>query len=187
MTEITKKWYVVRVAGGKEKKAKELLDNEIRRLNLDTYISNVLIPTEKVYQVKNGKKVSTEKIFFPGYILVEAHLTAEIQHIIRNTTYIAGFLSDGGKSAKENGVPTPLRPAEINRILGNVDEAIEREEENVVQYTPGEKVRIIDGPFSGFDGIVDEILEDRSKMKVIVEIFGRKTQVELSFTQVTKA
>ena len=185
MTEITKKWYVVRVAGGKEKKAKELLDNEIRRLNLDTYISNVLIPTEKVYQVKNGKKVSTEKIFFPGYILVEAHLTAEIQHIIRNTTYIAGFLSDGGKSAKEYGVPTPLRPAEINRILGNVDEAIEREEENVVQYTPGEKVRIIDGPFSGFDGTVEEG-EDKKKLKVSVIIFGRKTMVELNIVQVTK-
>ena len=184
MSEIAKKWYVVRVAGSKEKKAKELIENEIKRLNLNDYIAQVLIPTEKVYQVKNGKKISTDKIFFPGYILVEAVLTGEIQHIIRNTPFVSGFLTEK-QSGKENE-PTPLRTSEINRILGNVDEMMDKEEENLIQYTPGEVVKIIDGPFSGFDGVVEE-REDKKKLKVSVIIFGRKTMVELNIVQVTKA
>lgn len=184
MSEIAKKWYVVRAAGGKEKKAKEYIENEIKRLGLDDYISQVLIPTEKIYQVKNGKKVSMDRIFYPGYILIEAALTGEIQHIIRNLPHVSGFLSEkqGGKEKE----PTPLRQSEVNRILGRVDELIEKEEENITPFVVGEAVKVTDGPFNGFNGTIEEILEDKRKLKVMVKIFGRKTILELHFVQVVK-
>ena len=184
MSEIAKKWYVVRAAGGKEKKAKEYIENEIKRLGLDDYVSQVLIPTEKIYQIKNGKRVSMERLFYPGYILIEAALTGEIQHIIRNLPHISGFLSEkqGGKEKE----PTPLRQSEVNRILGRVDELIEKEEENITPFVVGEAVKVTDGPFNGFDGTVEEVLEDKKKLKVMVKIFGRKTILELNFVQVVK-
>lgn len=184
MGEIAKKWYVVRAAGGKEKKAKEYIENEIKRLNLGNYVSKVLIPTEKIYQVKNGKKVSMERIFYPGYILIEAALTGEIQHIIRNLPHVSGFLSEkqGGKEKE----PTPLRESEVNRILGRVDELADKDEENVRPFVVGETVKVVDGPFNGFDGTIEEILEDKKKLKVSVKIFGRKTILELNFVQVVK-
>lgn len=184
MSEIAKKWYVVRAAGGKEKKAKEYIENEIKRLGLTDYVSQVLIPTEKIYQVKNGKKVSMDRIFYPGYILIEAALTGEIQHIIRNLPHISGFLTEkqGGKDKE----PTPLRQSEVNRILGRVDELIDKEEENITPFVVGEAVKVIDGPFNGFDGTIEEILEDKRKLKVMVKIFGRKTILELNFVQVVK-
>ena len=184
MSEISKKWYVVRAAGGKEKKAKEYIENEIKRLGLDDYVSQVLIPTEKIYQIKNGKRVSMDRIFYPGYILIEAALTGEIQHIIRNLPHVSGFLSEkqGGKEKE----PTPLRQSEVNRILGRVDELIEKEEENITPFVVGEAVKVTDGPFNGFDGTVEEVLEDKKKLKVMVKIFGRKTILELNFVQVVK-
>lgn len=184
MSEIAKKWYVVRAAGGKEKKAKEYIENEIKRLGLTDYVSQVLIPTEKIYQVRNGKKVSTERIFYPGYILIEAALTGEIQHIIRNLPHVSGFLAEkqGGKDKE----PSPLRQSEVNRILGRVDELIEKEEENITPFVVGEAVKVVDGPFNGFDGTIEEILEDKRKLKVMVKIFGRKTILELNFVQVVK-
>ena len=185
MSEVSnKKWYVVRAAGGKEKKAKEYIENEIKRLGLTDYVSQVLIPTEKIYQVKNGKKVSMEWIFYPGYILIEANLTGEIQHIIRNLPHVSGFLTEkqGGKDKE----PSPLRQSEVNRILGRVDELIDMEEENVTPFVVGEAVKVTDGPFSGFDGTVEEVLEDKRKLKVMVKIFGRKTILELNFVQVVK-
>lgn len=184
MSEIAKKWYVVRAAGGKEKKAKEYIENEIKRLGLTDYVSQVLIPTEKIYQVRNGKKVSTERIFYPGYILIEAALTGEIQHIIRNLPHVSGFLTEkqGGKDKE----PSPLRQSEVNRILGRVDELIEKEEENITPFIVGEAVKVTDGPFNGFDGTIEEILEDKKKLKVMVKIFGRKTILELNFVQVVK-
>lgn len=184
MSEIAKKWYVVRAAGGKEKKAKEYIENEIKRLGLDDYVSQVLIPTEKIYQIKNGKRVSMDRIFYPGYILIEAALTGEIQHIIRNLPHVSGFLSEkqGGKEKE----PTPLRQSEVNRILGRVDDLIEKEEENVTPFVVGEAVKVTDGPFNGFDGTVEEVLEDKKKLKVMVKIFGRKTILELNFVQVVK-
>ncbi len=184
MGEIAKKWYVVRAAGGKEKKAKEYIENEIKRLGLEDYVSKVLIPTEKIYQVKNGKKVSMERIFYPGYILIEAALTGEIQHVIRNLPHISGFLSEkqGGKEKE----PTPLRQSEVNRILGRVDELADKDEENIRPFVVGETVKVVDGPFNGFDGTIEEILEDKKKLKVSVKIFGRKTILELNFVQVVK-
>ena len=185
MSEIAnKKWYVVRTAGGKEKKAKEYIENEIKRLGLTDYVSQVLIPTEKIYQVKNGKKVSMERIFYPGYILIEALLTGEIQHIIRNLPHVSGFLTEkqGGKDKE----PSPLRQSEVNRILGRVDELIDKEEEIITPFVVGEAVKVTDGPFNGFDGTIEEVLEDKRKLKVMVKIFGRKTILELNFVQVVK-
>ena len=181
MSERAKKWYVVRTAGGKEKKAKEYIEKEVAALKLDNLLTQVLIPTEKYYQVKNGKRVSAERIFYPGYVLVEAVMTGEIQHMIRNIPYVAGFLSEG-----PNHIPVPIREAEMNRIMGRVDELADQDEETVTPFVVGEAVKIIDGPFNGFDGTVDEILADKRKIKVIVKIFGRKTLLELNFAQVTK-
>lgn len=181
MDEPTKKWYVVRTAGGKEKKVKEYIDNEIKRLNLENSISQVLIPTEKIYQVKNGKKISKERIFYPGYILIEAVLTGEIQNLITDINFVAGFLGE-----TKGGEPVPLRPSEINRILGRVDEQAEKDEENMTPYLVGEAVKVIDGPFNGFKGTIEEVLEDKKKLKVMVKIFGRDTRLELGFVQVEK-
>ena len=180
MTEVPKKWYVVRAAGGKEKKAREYIENEVKRLHLENYISQVLIPTEKIYQVKNGKKISKERIFYPGYILIEVALTPEIQHLITSIPHVSGFLG-----AVKGGKPVPVRMSEINRILGKVDEQAEKEEE-ITPYLVGEAVKVIDGPFNGFNGTVEEIIEDKKKLKVMVKIFGRKTLLELGFVQVEK-
>ena len=188
MSESSKKWYVLRAAGGKEKKAKEYLEKEIERRGLQDLVSQVLVPTEKVYKIRDGKRVCTERLFFPGYVLIEAELTGELQHIIRNEVpHMSGFLTekhDVGKTQEKR--PVPIREDEVRRILGEQDEQATSEAETVVDYTVGDAVKITDGPFEGFDGTVEEIVEDRSKLKVMVMIFGRKTILELNFTQVTK-
>ena len=193
MSESNKKWYVLRAAGGKEKKAKEYLEKEIERRSLQDLVSQVLVPTEKVYKIKDGKRVCTERLFFPGYVLIEAELTGELQHIIRNEVpHMSGFLTEKRERKNSEGkvqeekIPVPLRDDEARRILGEQDEQIGNEAETVVDYAVGDAVKITDGPFNGFDGTVEEIVEDRSKLKVMVMIFGRKTILELNFTQVTK-
>lgn len=180
MSENIKKWYVLRAIGGKEKKVKEYIENEIALLKLQDYVSQVLIPTEKVYQIRSGKKVSKERTFFPGYVLVEAVLTGEIPHILRNIPNVLGFLGS------QDGEPVPLRKAEINRILGKVDELNLGDEELTVPFFVGESVKVVDGPFVSFTGTIEEINEEKKKLKVIVKIFGRKTPLELSFMQVEK-
>ena len=179
MGEQVKKWYVVRAISGNEKKVKIYLESEINRLKLQDYIAQILIPTEKVYLVRNGKKVSKERNYLPGYVLIEAVLTGEIPHIIRNIPGVLGFL--GSKDE-----PVPLRQAEVNRILGKVDELSEQGAEFSIPYIVGETVTVIDGPFNSFSGIIEEINEEKKKLKVMVKIFGRKTPLELSFTQVAK-
>ncbi|MCX6272246.1 MAG: transcription termination/antitermination protein NusG [Bacteroidetes bacterium] len=174
-----KKWYVIRAISGNEKKVKQYLEHEINHLNLKDFITQVLIPTEKVYQIRNGKKVSKERNFFPGYVLIEAILTGEIPHIIKNIPGVLGFLGTKGE-------PHPLRPSEVNRILGKVDELSERGEEMTVPYIVGETVTVIDGPFNSFSGVIEEINEEKKKLKVMVKIFGRKTPLELGFMQVSK-
>ncbi len=193
MSESGKKWYVLRAAGGKEKKAKEYLEKEIERCGLQNLVSQVLVPTEKVYKIRDGKRISSERLFYPGYVLIEAELTGELQYIIRNEVpHMSGFLTEkrdvsrGTGKAQEEKIPVPIRESEVKRILGEQDENIFSDGETVVDYTVGESVKITDGPFSGFDGTVEEIVEDRSKLKVMVMIFGRKTLLELNFTQVTK-
>ena len=184
MSESSKKWYVLRAAGGKEKKAKEYLEKEIESRSLQDLVSQVLVPTEKVYKIRDGKRVCTERLFFPGYVLIEAELTGELQHIIRNEVpHMSGFLTE---KKDQDKVPVPIRADEVKRILGEQDEQATSEAETVVDYLVGDAVKITDGPFNGFDGTVEEIVEDRSKLKVVVMIFGRKTILELNFTQVTK-
>ena len=193
MSDSNKKWYVLRAAGGQEKKAKEYLEKEIERRHLQDLVSQVLVPTEKVYRIREGKRICTERLFYPGYVLIEAELTGELQHIIRNEIpHMSGFLTEkrdvvrGGGKAQEEKLPIPLRDDEVKRILGEQDDMAGTEAETVVDYNVGDAVKITDGPFSGFDGTVEEIVEDRSKLKVMVMIFGRKTILELNFTQVTK-
>jgi transcriptional antiterminator NusG len=179
MVDQEKKWYVIRAISGNEKKVKIYLESEISRLGLSDYISQVLIPTEKVYQVRKGKKVSKERNYLPGYVLIEALLTGEIPHIIKSVPGVLGFLGSKGE-------PVPLRPAEVNRILGKVDELTEQGEEVSVPFIVGETVTVIDGPFNSFTGIIEEVNEDKKKLKVMVKIFGRKTPLELGFMQVEK-
>lgn len=181
MAEIEKKWYVLRAIGGKEKKVKDLIENEVARLNLQDYISQVLIPTEKVYQIRSGKKVSKERNFFPGYVLIEAALVGEIPHILKNINNVIGFLGTQGDEE-----PTPLRQSEVNRILGKVDELAENDEEINIPFYVGESVKVIDGPFNSFNGVIEEVNDEKKKLKVMVKIFGRKTPLELSFMQVEK-
>jgi transcriptional antiterminator NusG len=180
MSEVVKKWYVLRAIGGKEKKVKEYVESEISRLDLRDFIGQVLIPTEKVYQIRNGKKVSKERNYLPGYVLIEAALVGEIPHILKSIPNVIGFLTDN------NNEPTPLRMSEVNRILGKVDELNENDEEINVPFFVGETVKVIDGPFNGFNGIIEDVNEEKKKLKVMVKIFGRKTPLELSFMQVEK-
>lgn len=175
-----KKWYVVRAISGKENKVKLYLDQEINRLGLTDYVSQVLIPKEKIYTIKAGKKVSKERSYFPGYILVEAILVGEIPHIIESTTGVIGFLASKGQP------PAPIRMSEVNRILGKVDELAESEEMINVPYVVGETVKVTDGPFNSFSGIIEEVNEEKKKLKVMVKIFGRKTPLELGYLQVEK-
>ena len=179
MSEIEKKWYVLRAISGKEAKVKEYLDADAKNSDLGEYLSQVLIPTEKVYQVRNGKKVVKERTYLPGYVLVEAALVGEVAHRLRNTPNVLGFL--GGLDH-----PTPLRQAEVNRIIGTVDELQDIAEDTNIPFEVGETVKVSEGPFSGFNGIIEEVNTEKKKLKVMVKIFGRKTPLELGFMQVEK-
>ena len=181
MSDIQRKWYVLRAIGGKEKKVKEYIEGEIASAGLQDYVSQVLIPTEKVYQIRNGKKISKERNFYPGYVLVEAALVGEVPHILRNVTNVIGFLGD-----TKGGDPVPMRMSEVNRILGKVDELTGSDEELTVPFVVGETIKVIDGPFNGFNGIIEETNEEKKKLKVMVKIFGRKTPLDLVFMQVKK-
>lgn len=179
MAEQVKQWYVVRSVSGKERKVKEYLESEIKRLNLSDYISQVLIPTERVYSIRNGKKVSLERTYLPSYILVEALLVGEVAHIIKGIPHVLGFLGSQGE-------PVPMRQAEINRILGKMDELADQNEEILEPFIVGEHVKVIDGPFNNFSAVIEEVNEEKKKLKVMVKIFGRKTPLELNFVQVEK-
>lgn len=177
-----KKWYVVRAVSGQENKVKSYIEYEINRLNLSDYIAQVLVPTEKVVQIRDGKKIAKDKVYFPGYVMIEANLTGEIPHIIKSITSVIGFLGE-----VKGGDPVPLRLSEVNRMLGKVDElAINTDTQNI-PFNIGETIKVIDGPFNGFNGTVEKINEDKRKLEVMVKIFGRKTPLELGFMQVEKA
>ncbi len=179
MSEQAKKWYIVRAISGQEKKVKQYIENEIKRLELEELVSQVVVPTEKVYQIRKGKKISKERNYFPGYVLVEAIFDGEIAHIIKHIPGVLGFLGSKGE-------PVPMRQAEVNRILGKVDELSEKGEELNIPYIVGEMVKVIDGPFNSFSAVIEEINEEKKKLKVMVKIFGRKMPLELSFLQVEK-
>jgi len=180
-------WYVLRAISGQEKKVKLYLENEIIRQKLDDHIPQVLIPSEKVYEMRNGKKRVRERSFFPGYILIQANLEhGEAAHTIATIPGVLGFLgsSDGGAQASKK--PIPLRQSEVNRILGTVDEVNGSEVKLETPYIVGESVKVMDGPFSGFTGTVEEVFEEKKKLNVMVKIFGRNTPVELNYIQVEK-
>ena len=185
MSEQTKQWYVLRAIGGKEKKVKEYIDAEVRHLGLEHLVSQVLIPTEKVYSIRNGKKVSKERVSYPGYVLVEAAMVDEVPYVLRNTPNVLGFLGET-KEESQRLIATPVREAEVARILGRVDLMSAGEEENEVPFFVGETVKVTDGPFSSFSGVIEAVDEERKKLTVSVKIFGRKTPMELSFMQVEK-
>ena len=175
------KWYVLKAISGQENKVKAYIESEVKRLNLEAYVTQVVIPMEKVIQVRNGKKVPKEKPFYPGYLMVEANLIGEIPHIIKNLPGVISFLS-----LTKGGDPVPMRKSEVNRMLGKMDELSEFATEMEIPFVVGESVKVIDGPFNGFNGTVEKILEDKKKLEVSVMIFGRKTPMELSYMQVRK-
>ena len=180
MSEMDKKWYVLRAISGKENKVREYIESEMKNTNLSQYVFQVLIPTEKVYQIRNGKKTIKERSYLPGYVLVEATLTGEVVHQLKNLPNVIGFLGD------KAGDPIPLRQSEVNRILGTVDLLQQSDEEINIPYYVGENVKVISGPFNDFSGVIEEVNNEKKKLKVMVLIFGRKTPLELSFMQVEK-
>ncbi len=179
------KWYMVRAVSGQERKAKDYLDNEIDRENFQEFIPQVITPSEKVYEMRNGKKRSRDRNLFPGYIMVQADLAnGEVIHMIKNIPGIIGFL--GQKAGMASTPPVPLRQIEVDRILGKVEEIDEFDEQLDTPYIVGESIKVMDGPFSGFTGTIEEVFEERRKLNVMVKIFGRNTPVELSYMQVEK-
>ena len=171
MAESGKRWYVLRAVSGKEAKVKEYIEAELKHnAQLSTYVSQVLIPMEKHATLRNGKRVVKEKIALPGYVLVEAELKGDVAHTLRFVPNVLGFL--GGLDN-----PTPVKQADVNRILGTAEESELAEEVNI-PFSVDETVKVTDGPFSGFSGVI--------KLKVMVKIFGRKTPLELGFMQVAK-
>ena len=180
MSEEKKEWYVLRAISGKENKVKEILDAEIKNTDLGKYLFQVLIPSEKVYSVRNGKKIVKEKNIYSGYVFIEAILVGEVIHHLRNTTNVIDFL--GGKGNQ----PEPLRASEVSRMLGTVDDMQEVGDEPMITYTVGETVKVNYGPFNGFSGIIEEVNNEKKKLKVMVKIFGRKTPLELEHSQVER-
>jgi transcription termination/antitermination protein NusG len=175
------KWYVVRSVSGQENKVKAYIETETARLGMADYISQVLVPTEKVVQIRDGKKITKDKVYFPGYIMIEANLTGEIPHIIKSIPGVIGFLGE-----TKGGDAVPLRQSEVNRMLGKVDELSLKVDSVAIPFNIGETVKVVDGPFNGFNGTIETINEEKRKLEVMVKIFGRKTPLELSFMQVEK-
>ena len=180
MDQQSKKWYVVRAISGKEKKAKEYIESEMAKRGWSELVPQVLIPTEKVYTIRNGKKVVKDRNYFLGYVLLEAELRDEIIPVIQNLPNVLDFLRE------KDGDPIQMRPAEVARILGNMDEQLDSDGGLVDKFIVGEPVKVIDGPFNSFSGVIEEVNEEKMKLKVTVKIFGRKTPLELNFNQVEK-
>ncbi len=172
------RWYVVNVYSGSEKKVAESLREQAILKNLEDKILEVLVPTEEVIEIKKGAKVSSERKFFPGYILVKMEMSDECWHVVKNTPRVSGFLGSRNK-------PQPISNAEAERIIKQMEEGVDRPQ-TVVDFEIGEQIRVIDGPFASFVGVVEEVDTEKSRLKVSVSIFGRYTPVELEFTQVEK-
>lgn len=179
MEQQEKKWYVVRAISGKEKKAKEYIESEMAKRGWSNDVPTVLIPTEQVVSIRNGKKVVKDRNYFPGYVIIEADLRDEIIPVIQNIPNVLDFLRE------REGKPIPMRQSEINRILGKMDEQVDGIEA-MDRFIVGESVKVIDGPFNSFSGIVEEANDEKKKLKVTVKIFGRRTPLELNYSQVEK-
>jgi transcriptional antiterminator NusG len=173
-----KRWYIVHAYSNFEKKVAESIREQAKQRDLEDHFEQVLVPTETVVEVRRGRKVNAERKFFPGYVLVKMDLTDEVYHLIKNTPKVTGFLGTDNK-------PMPISEAEAQRILQQVQEGVERPKPSI-SFEIGENVRVSDGPFASFNGVVEEVDEGRSRVKVAVSIFGRATPVELEFGQVEK-
>jgi transcriptional antiterminator NusG len=171
-------WYIVHTYSNFEKKVAEEIKRQAKLQELADFVVDVIVPTEEVVEVRRGQKVNAERKFLPGYVLLHARLTDEVYHLVKNVAKVTGFLG-------QNNKPMPLRQGEVDRILNQVSEGAERPKPSVT-FEIGEQVRVADGPFTSFNGVVEEVDEDRSRLKVAVSIFGRATPVELEFTQVEK-
>jgi transcriptional antiterminator NusG len=183
-------WYVVRAISGQEKKVKAYLEKEVINYKLQDYITEIMVPTEKVYQIRKmkdgkSKKIAVERNFFPGYVMVHANLNnGEVLHIIKSVPGVIGFLQVDGKDPQ--ALPKPMRESEIKRILGKVEDSDEAEIKHDTTFIVGESVKVMDGPFNGFTGTVEEVFEEKKKLNVMVKIFGRNAPVELNYVQVQK-
>ena len=176
-----KKWYVVRAVSGQENKVKDYIEREISHMGMEDWVDQVLVPTEKVIQIRNGKKINKERVYFPGYIMIQANLGGEIPHIIKGINGVIGFLGE-----TKGGDPVPLRQSEVNRMLGKVDELSVKTDNVAIPFTLGETIKVIDGPFNSFHAEIEAIDEQKKKLQLMVKIFGRKTPLELNFMQVEK-
>lgn len=175
---MSKRWYIVHAYSNFEKKVADSIRDRAQLLNLQDKFEEILVPTEQVIEVRRGRKVSSERKFFPGYVLVKCDLTDDVYHLIKNTEKVTGFLGSGSK-------PMPIPDVEAERIKGQVAEGVEHPKSSV-SYEIGERVRVNEGPFASFEGLIEEVDEARSRVKVAVSIFGRATPVELEYGQVEK-
>jgi transcriptional antiterminator NusG len=175
---MAKKWYVVHVFSGSEKKVCQSIEEQIISKDMGSFIDEVLVPTEEVVEIRRGAKIQTEKKFFPGYILIKMEMTDESWHFIKAQSKVTGFLGAKGK-------PIAISENEAKRLIDQISEGIDRPRSSVI-YEIGEEVRVSDGPFQSFNGLVEEIDEDKSRLKVAVSIFGRSTPVDLEYSQVEK-
>lgn len=182
MAEANHEWYVLRAISGKEAKVKEVLDAQIKNSNLGRFVSQVLIPTEKVMTTRNGKKVIKERVLYSGYVFIKARLTGEVEYELRNTTNVIDFLRGRAKGAK----PEVLREQEVLAMMGKADDLQNPAGEALTEFIVGESVKVMAGPFKDFAGVVTSVNTERHKLKVEVKIFGRGTELELDYSEVEK-
>jgi len=175
---VAARWYVIHVYSGFEGRVAESIEEQARQSNLSELIDQVMVPVEEVVELRRGSKVQAERKFFPGYVLVKMEMTDETWHLVKNTPKVTGFLGSRGR-------PTPITEAEAERILHQVQEGVERPKPSVT-FEIGEQVRVCDGPFTSFNGLVEDVDEEKARLKVAVSIFGRATPVDLEYSQVEK-
>jgi transcriptional antiterminator NusG len=176
-----KKWYVLKTLTGYENKVKYYIENNTKNFDYKDYIGRVIVPVEKIIQIKNGKRIQKEKAYYNGYVMIELRLYAEVIFFIKNIPGVINFLCEGKK-----GSPLPMRSYEVNKMLGKITEDAFNNNIINIPFILGESVKVIDGPFNGFNGVIEKINEEKKKVELSVLIFGRKTPLELNFTQIEK-